>query len=70
MVAHSHTFGEELAQILQCEICSRNTIHGNAVSLIRRIPESDRKILILSLFSTTLSASLGSGFSNFLILVY
>ena len=36
------------------------------MSLIRRIPESDQKILILSLFSTPLSASLRSGFSNFL----
>ena len=35
------------------------------MSLIRRIPESDQKILILSLFPTRLSASLRIGFSNF-----
>ena len=41
------------------------------MSLIRRIPESDRKIFILLLFSTRLSASLRIGFSNFfLILLY
>ena len=35
------------------------------MSLRRRIPESDWKILILSLFSTRLSASFRSDFSNF-----
>ena len=69
-MVHSHTFDEELAQTLQCAFCSRKAIQGNAISLIRRITESDQKILILSLFSTRLSASLRSGFSNFLIQLY
>ena len=58
-------FGEEFTQTHQCAFCSRNTIQGNAISLIRRIAESDRKILILSRFSTHLSASLRKGFLKF-----